>query len=99
MGSKARADRIDADIHNLKIAAGEILGLKQTIEVQTTQIEALEKAVAEQQATILSQSSTYEHRIQDLLNIIKALEEHITKRLETTEAVVSGLQKVIPLNI
>jgi hypothetical protein len=42
MGSKARADRIDADIHNLKVAAGEILALKRTVEAQAAQIAALE---------------------------------------------------------
>lgn len=52
MGSKARADRIDTDIQRLKVAAGEILTLKRTIETQTAQIEALEAALTKRLDTI-----------------------------------------------
>lgn len=99
MGSKARADRIDTDIHNLKVAAGEILGLKRTIEAQAAQIAELETVLAEQKAIINTLNLSYERRFKDLQDNIKITEERLTKRIETTEGVVGGIQKVIPLSI
>jgi hypothetical protein len=98
MGSRARADRIDTDIHNLKVAAGEILGLKRTIEAQAAQIAALETALVEQKAISLTLNSTNERRFQDLQTTIKTIEESLTKRMETTDGIVSGIQKDIPFS-
>ena len=84
IGSKARADRIDSDIYNLKLAAGEILGLKRSIETQAAQIATLEAALKDQQ-----------DRNIELVAALKSLEERLTKRLETTEGDVGGLQKGI----
>ena len=87
MGSKARADRIDADIHNLKVAAGEILGLKRAAEAQTAQIAALEAALKDQQ-------TAHEQQIKDLHAVITSLEE----RVKLTETIVSAIQKVLPVS-